>query len=233
MRAAFVAAFPGYLESVVAGSGIDPDRCRARIEAAVRELDARFEDFAVPFADQRASPMQVVRDVVERFAAWCVEDGVVSAEVFPVGEPASSAALGEEAWRAHLRWGMAKADAVTGAGETDPGPVRPSAVVIAERDVRDLLVAALEGCGYAPVAVRNPAGLADLDVRPRLGVVDRRHGAATDLVGRLAADGVFVVVFGANVTDVDQTALRAAGADRVVERDRFVADPCRYVATVV
>ncbi len=233
MRAAFVAALPGYLTSLVAAAGADPDRCGERLEAAVGDLEAAFEGFAVPFADQRIAPMEVVRDVVARFVARCVEDGVVAAGAVPAGEPASSAVLGEEAWQAHLRWGMAKADAVAPRAAPDPGPLRPVAVVVAEPDVRGVVVAALEGCGYAPRVVRNRAGLAGLDARPRLGVVDDRHTAVSDLVRGLVDAGAFVVVFGAGITDLRSAALRAAGAHRVVERDRFVADPCRHVAAVV
>ncbi len=103
---------------------------------------------------------------------------------------------------------------------TQPGSVRVVALVDDLMDRSRL--AALEPITWAS----GPAGAVDADTV----VVDLgRHAAAVGAVRRLAPDA-FIVAFGPHVDGPVLEAARSAGADRVLPRSRFFADPAAALA---
>jgi hypothetical protein len=101
-----------------------PGGLEPALEAGVAWVSAQLRDLLDrPFPSQPRGPLEVFQEAM-RFAT----DALTEAGVDPVGRdevtqralpgdryhlaPASSAALGEEVWRAHLEWGAVKAASV-------------------------------------------------------------------------------------------------------------------------
>jgi hypothetical protein len=96
--------------SIVAGAGW--------LDEALRELLSK------PFPEQKRGPLEVFQEAMRFPTAALVEAGVEKPSRDPVAEravpgdvydivPPSSRALGDEVWTAHMRWGAAKAAAMT------------------------------------------------------------------------------------------------------------------------
>ena len=137
LRRALVAAFPEYVHRIIAERGLSED---ASVEAAVQDgrdwlADALDDLLNRPAAQQDRSPLQVFRDALGFPTAALAASGAVpvdrdpvDADLFPTDlyglAPAGSQDLGEEPWRAHVEWGIAKAEAVAGMvpATTSPRP---------------------------------------------------------------------------------------------------------------
>ena len=223
LRAAFVAAFPGYLAALAADAGRSPSA--EDLEEAVRRLDAELAEFDDPAGAHRRSPMQVVREVTAAFAE--------AVGLGDVERPGSPAVLGDEALGALLAWGRAKAAAFGTEPPSSPPPRRPVAAVLARRDLRPLLTDAAAEVGFEVVAVGNPGAFEELEPRPRVVVVDLRHGGAAAVLAAARRRGIQVVAVGEEIDDLTETAARAAGARRVTTVERLVAEPARYLGLVV
>lgn len=191
----------------------------AWLEATLGELLERA------FAEQGRGPLEVFQEAM-RFPTAALE----AANVDPVARdpadrsalpgdrfhlaPASSSALGEEAWQAHLAWGMAKAAALA-----------PPLVGCLTRNLMDR-ARVEEAVKAAGLAMRPWGSLADLEEdvigrRPVLALVDLEHPQADQGLRRLTEAGVRTAAFGPHVDDLGMARARALGAAEVLPRSRF------------
>ncbi len=219
----FVAAYRPYLLARLEAAGLPP--VADAVTAGEAWLRSTLEDLlARPFADQERSPLEVFQEAT-RFASEALEAlGLPAPERDPVAAaalpgdrfdlaPASSQPLGEEAWRAHLAWGAAKA-----AAHAAPSALMVSRNLLDASRVREVA----ERRGYAfTVTGRAPrAGR-----RYTVAFVDLEHPDADDAVRVLAATCGSVVAFGPHVDDFAMTRARTLGAREAVARSRFFSDP--------
>ena len=127
LRDAFVAAYRPYLQARLDELGLKaPDSLPGAMAAGEvwlhRELVALLQ---APAERQARGPLEIFQEAV-RFPTRALESaGIPPAPRDPVAAnalpgdvydlaPASSSALGEEAWQAHVAWGAHKARALTG-----------------------------------------------------------------------------------------------------------------------
>ncbi len=122
--------------------------------------------------------------------------------------PASSQSLGEEAWRAHLAWGAAKAAAVTSTVE------RRVLVVSANLLDRSRIESAIRAAGVSVAASLDAAS-------PTRALVDLSSPGAIDRIEELADGGVDVIAFGPHVDTAALEAAAAAGATESLPRSIF------------
>jgi hypothetical protein len=243
LRNAFVAAYPLYVAGRLGVLGFEvPPEMAAAIEAGQEQLRADLgELLARPVADQDRSPLEVFQSALQAPTAALAAAGIDPVDRDPVAmnalpgdlydlAPASSQALGEAAFHAHLAWGVSKAAAVAGmvpatSGSVDGGTTTRPAVVLVGSDVTDraFFADAVSARGLGLVLWRNPGaierGLAS--VTPAVAFVDLAHGAADDAIRVLAAADVRTVGFGLGVNDFAMARYGLLGADEVVERSRL------------
>lgn len=237
LRRELVAAFRPYVIHRLAEQGIEASE---GLDDSLRDGEIWLQDelaavTEAPFAEQRRSPLEVFREAMrfptEALSASGIPEPVrdpVAAELLPGDRydlaPASSQALGESAWRAHLAWGVAKARVLTGPA---------AAVGWLGRDLMDRsrIAAALEGTGldlwpWASVEELKQA----LEERPPvLGLIDLTHADADDGVRALAEAGVRAIAYGPHVDDVAMVRARTLGAEDAVPRSRFFASIGSYL----
>jgi len=219
----FVDAYRPYVADRLASAGLPTvSEAIAAGEAWLRET---LEDLlARPFTDQTRSPLEVFQEAMrfptaalEREGAPVVDRDPAVAVAIP-GDlydlaPASSQSLGEDAWRAHLAWGAAKA-----AAHSAPSAILVGRNLIDASRVREVA----EARGYAfAVTGRVP-------VEPRrytVAFVDLEHPDADDAIRALSATCGSVVAFGPHVDDFAMTRALTLGAREAVPRSRFLRDP--------
>ena len=122
---AFVEAFGPYVRHRLGQLGIQaPDGFASVLDAASTRLQGSLEALlSQPYDTQTRGPLELFQEAMEgptsaleaSGAAPASRDEVARAalpgDIFDLA-PASSRALGEDAWRAHLLWGAAKANAM-------------------------------------------------------------------------------------------------------------------------
>ncbi len=157
------------------------------VERLDRDLAALL---ALPFRDQRETPGELFRQALD--AAGLAE-----------------APLSEEAHRAHLAWGVAKAQAYAA----------PSVLYLGNDLMdRSKIAAAVEAAGLA----LRVAASGEPDPGGALrAFVDLTHPGADDAIRTLAAAGVTTVAFGPHVDDVALVRARSLGADDALARSVF------------
>jgi hypothetical protein len=229
VHAALVAAYRPYVESVLAGRGLPA------VPEAVAEgsawLDTALSDLLdVAAADQRRSPLELFQEAM-RFPTEALKAaGVPHVSRDPVSEsalpgdlydlaPASSQALGEDVWLAHLEWGANKAT-----------EMRPLAVLVT-RNLMDgsKVEAAGSSRGYRVMTVRR------IDAIPERAVVvfvDLEHPDADEAVRSASGQTGRVVAYGPHVDDLAMVRARALGADEAMPRSRFFRDPSAHFPTI-
>lgn len=215
--AAFVAGYPEFLER------LDPSLGAGAIADAVARLGSQLSELlSLPAAEQRRSPLEVVRSV--------------TAASVGVSEPrpAGSDELGEEARAAHIAWGIAKAEAVAGVVPAAAVEDRRGRVVVVSGDLMDRtrIESVLGDADLAMTLARNPAAVADAlaaERAPLLAFVDLTHAAADTAIRELSAAGVRVIAYGPHVDDVAMVRARSLGASDAVPRSRFFRDPGAYL----
>lgn len=121
-----VAAYPPYVRDRIARQGLEvPPGLDDAIEEGRRWLETALPDLlGRPFASQDRGPLELFQEAL-RFPTAVLEQAghqpvtrdelvanALPGDLFDLA-PASSNDLGEEAWRAHLAWGAAKAAAIT------------------------------------------------------------------------------------------------------------------------
>jgi hypothetical protein len=252
LRAAFVAAFDPYVLARIAdrlGDVAAPGLGDAVAEGAAW-LDAHLgELLSLDPSRQRSSPLQLFQAALAYPTA-----ALAAAGVEPVGRdaaavaalpgdsydlaPTSSQALGEEAWHAHIAWGIAKAESVAG---VVPAP-RPrsrvdsvAALVSIDLMDRSKFEAAAAAAGYALVVWRNPGAIeAGLDTTaPAVVFVDLTHRFADGALRLASGRGAAVVAYGPHVDDLALARARTLGADIALPRSRLFAALARHFPPLV
>ena len=122
LRDSFVRAFRPYVEGRLGDRGIAaPAGWDETMRRSTGWLERALTDLLeLPPDEQRRGPLEVFQEAIAFPTAALDEAGYRRAERDPVAAaalpgdlfdlaPASSQDLGEEAWRAHLAWGAAKA----------------------------------------------------------------------------------------------------------------------------
>lgn len=249
LRRALIETFPGYVHRMIAERGLPED---PRVEAAIRAgrdwlAEALDDLLGRPATEQDRSPMQVFREALhgptaalEAMGAGPIHRGPGDAALLP-GDlyglaPAGSQELGEEPWRAHVEWGIAKAREVAGMVPAPPAkrPDRPiSALVGMDLMDRSKIEAAARLAGYDLTVLRNPAAVvAAIGERPpALAFVDLTHRSADEAIRRLGEAGVRTIAFGPHVDDIALMRARSLGATDAVSRSRFFRDLSRWFPT--
>ncbi len=240
----FVAAYRPHVEARLAE--LEVTAPPAVLEDGRRRLAAELRDLlSRPWAEQRRSPLEVFRGALRPVTEALAARGVPRPErdagrrallpEDPYGlSPGSSAELGEEAWRAHLAWGAAKAVRVT-SGAEQPAPSRPIvALVTVDLLDRSRIEPAVVAAGYALAVVRDrAAGEALLRAsRPVLAIVDLTHSGADEAIAGFAAAGIRVIAYGPHVDDVAMARARTLGAAATAARSRFLTDPGRWLPRI-
>ena len=242
LRRAFVAAYPAYVSGRLDELGIVPPAgTAAAIEAGGKRLRADLDElFAQRPFEQTRSPLEVFQSALQEPTAALAAAGVEPAQRDPVAvhalpgdlydlAPASSQALGDAAFRAHLAWGVAKAAVVAGmvpatTGSADRVSTRPAVVLVgSDPEDRAGIEAAAAARGLSLLLGRNPGAIVQgLSLMPPVvAFVDLAHGAADEAIRTLADEDVRTVGFGEGVDDFAMARYGALGADEVVERSRL------------
>lgn len=235
---AFTAAFAPYVETRLAALGLDAAPIGDAIEAGRDQAATALASWARRSPrDQRSSPLELVREALALPTAALAARGVEpvtrdtdQATALPGDHydlaPATSRDLGDEAWRAHVAWGISRAEEVAGlvprpAVEVDAAAF--AALVSTDLMDRTRIVEAGAAAGCEVVVWRNPAaidkGLAE--GAPVVAFVDLAHVAANDAIRLLVGAGVRTIAYGPHVDDLAMAAAGALGAAEVLSRSRF------------
>lgn len=234
---AFAAAFRPYVWERLAAFVADSSGLDAAVTTAEATLAEELGAWAETAArQQRASPLEIFREALALPTAAALEEGATPAvrttpehetlpgDLFGIA-PATSQDLGEVAWRAHVAWGLARAEVVAGmVPQPGPAPVGSSVALIGSDLMdRSKVEAAARAAGFELLVWRNPAAVAAGLERgaPDLAFVDLEHPAARDAIRRLAARGVRTIAFGPHVDEHALAAAGALGAHEVLPRSRF------------
>jgi hypothetical protein len=226
VRDAFVAAYPGYVRGRVgalhpeAVPGVDD-----AVASGARWLSDQLSVLlAAPFREQQRSPLEVFQEAM-RFPTEALERAGVPApdrdgtarRALPGDRydlaPASSQDLGEEAWRAHLAWGAAKARALA----------RPL-VGLLSGDIMDRtrVESAADAAGYTVVSWADGTAVGAAGGRmPPAAFVDLEHPDADEVIRFLAGRGARVTAFGPHVDDFAMLRAQMLGAADAMPRSRF------------
>jgi hypothetical protein len=228
---AFVAAYRPWVErrlrelGLVAPPGLGP----ALTEGAGWLTEQLPALLAMPAAEQRRGPLEVFQEAMRFPTAVLAEDGVPPVERDEAARralpgdaydlaPASSQSLGDDAWRAHVAWGAAKAAALA-------APAWAQVAYVGNNLMdRSTIDAAAERAGLATAAYPSAEAFADaLDTaRPPLVVlVDLTASDADDALRAAAAGSGRVIAFGPHVDDWALDRARSLGADQALPRSRF------------
>lgn len=234
---AFVAAFPGYLAERLSAAGIEADVSEAarQGEEWLRGELGQWQRSAP--GTERRGPLQIFQTAFAFPTAALEAEGVAPVRRDPGAEsalpgdtyalaPASSREIGEEAWRAHVAWGVAKAklvaDVVPAAA---PQSTISIAVVTMEQADRASVHLVAAGRGVAVHHWRNPGAIqAGLEAEiPRWSVVDAGHAASDEAVRALADAGSRVAVYLEEPDDIATARWMSLGAGTVLPRQKLVA----------
>ncbi|MGI9648967.1 MAG: hypothetical protein ACR2OI_10645, partial [Acidimicrobiia bacterium] len=204
LHSAFVGSFSPYLKEILEQRGL-PAISADIVRAAEQWLDAQLAALLeLPYARQRRSPLEVVQEAMtgptkalqEAGAKPVLRDPVSVAalpgDIFGIA-PASSSVLGEEAFQAHLAWGVEKARALA------PQVVGGLSVLVVSGDLMDRskFEDAVNGAGLEMVVW----GRGNAEVRPAIAFVDPTHSDADEAITTLSGQGVRVVAFGPHVDE--------------------------------
>jgi hypothetical protein len=250
LRQALVEVFPGYVHRMIEERALPEG---ASIDAAVDEGRRRLADeldelFGRSFSEQDRSPMQLFRDALaiptaalEAIGAEPVDRDPADTALLPEDRyglaPAGSQDLGEDVWRAHLAWGIAKAEGVAGMvpAAASQGPTRPVAALVGmDLMDRSKIEAAAHAAGYELTVLRNPAAItaAIADRPPAIVFVDLAHRSADEAIRQFGDSGVRAVAYGPHVDDIALMRARSLGAVDAVPRSRFFRDLSRWFPAI-
>ena len=225
LRDAFVEAYPVYIAKVLTLRGVEMSEVIAdAIVEGAPVLDGLLSTLeGVPFDEQRQSPLELFREALRPVGRALdtagaplpeMERGSVSITAWDTHRlsPASSAELGPAAHEAHLRWGVAKARAMSVSVVKEH---RPSVGVWCSSHDRQTIEDQAISAGYAPSDRPNHASYA---------IVDLDAGtSASDLDDALRAGGR-TIVYGYAIDDLQQAALRVRGVWKIIGRERALTD---------
>ena len=224
LHSAFVGAFVPYLKGILSDRGL-PALPEKVVTDAGQWLDANLAALLnAPYPQQHRSPLEIVQQAMagptEALSMMGVKTPLrdpVSVAALPGDTyalaPASSAALGEDAFEAHLAWGIEKA--------------RVLAPLVSGRGrLVALLSADLMDRSRFEEAV-NDAGLQlrswDLDAEqaPLVAFVDLTHPDADAAIESLSASGIKTIAFGPHVDEDAMARAALLGADAVLARSHL------------
>lgn len=234
MADAFVAAYRPYIHTTLGESADHVSDAVADGEAWLAAAMAEWA--ALPAREQRSSPLEMFREALAFPTAAAVEAGFqpvrrddVALAALPGDHldvaPMTSHDLGEAAWKAHVAWGVARAEAIAGMiPRPSPPPAGATAALVGtELMDRTRIQSAAADAGHVLHIWRNPgaveSGLAG--GAPAVVFLDLTHPSSAAILRTLAGAGVRVVAFGPHVDDHALAAARAAGAAEVLPRSKF------------
>lgn len=233
LRGAFVEAYPRYVAQLLTGRGVEMVEVVAdAIVEGTSVLDGLLMTLeATPFQMQRQSPLELFRAALRPVGRALDTVGVQAPEV-PTGSaftawdtyglsPSSSAELGPEAHEAHLRWGVSKARAM---GAPPSPPQRPSIAVWCSAQDRRTIEEQVVAAGYIVSDGHGQASLAIVDVDTD--VFEDDLAVAMQSAGR-------TIVYGSAIDDIRQTALRARGVWKIVDRQQILSDLSAVLPSLV
>ena len=235
LRAALVAAFAPYVARILTERGLEQFDVADAVAEGEAWLDTALgELLSRSFEAQQRGPLEVFQEAM-RFPTAELERAGVDAVRRDAGAtaalpgdrydlaPASSQALGEAVWQAHLVWGAAKARAF-----------RPAAGLLS-RDLMDRsrIEPVVEEAGLRLTVWPTGAALEDGYDRVAVAFVDLAHPDADDVIRRLAGDGVKAVAFGPHVDDLALVRARTLGAADALTRSAFFRNLARLLPTPV
>jgi hypothetical protein len=203
--------------------------------------DTLTELLEQPFSQQSRSPLEVFQDAA-RFptaalnatgAPPIIRDRVAVAalpgDIYGLA-PASSQELTSAAWRAHLAWGAAKAQAMA-------QQVRRPLAGVYTRNLMDRskIETAVHGAGFDMFLLRNVelVGKAMTGKKPPVAFVDLESPDVDEVVRILAGGGVRVIVYGPHVDDLGLQRAMSLGAADAVPRSRFFGRIADHLPRVV
>ncbi len=238
LRSSLVSAFSGYVIERARVLGVDPEVVSASIEEGTRWLDNELgRVLGQPFVSQRQSPLEIFRSALRHPTQALSRAGVETPHRDPAARdalpedvydlaPASSQSLGDAAWQAHIAWGIAKAEAVSGAvPAVPPAEPRGSSVALVGVDLMDRTTISnvVAAAGLEFLVWRNPAAIeTGLEGGlPLVALVDLAHPHSEDAITRLASEGVTTIAFGPHVDEAAMTRADELGATEVLPRSRF------------
>jgi hypothetical protein len=232
LRAAFCEAYPLYVAGVLVGRAVTVDDliADAIVEGAAILGNLLTDLEGTNPADQRSSPLELFREALRPVDAALATNGVPvppvdlgHVQVHPWDRyqlsPGSPQLLGERAYDAHVRWGVAKAMAFgalvspTATEHVEGGTrriERPRIRVIGSEADTAHFVGSLAELGYQLVDAGNDRSVVTL--------VDIDHGEAAKVISDTVATHGRVVVYGDAIDDLQAMAFSAAGVWKVVPR---------------
>lgn len=238
LHSAFVGGFRPYLNGVLAERDL-PVLPAESLGDAEAWLDETLHDLLErPFAEQRRSPLEIVQEAMTGITAALTSAGARKVLRDPVtvaalpGDlyglaPASSSALGEEAFQAHLAWGVAKAKAlaplVSGAGR---------GVAVVSGDLMDIsrFEDAVNGVG---MQLRVWGKTREREPEPVVAFVDLTHPAADEAIASFAAGQVRVIAYGPHVDEDAMARAAVLGAGAVLPRSRLFKSIAAHLPRIV
>jgi hypothetical protein len=237
LHSAFVGGFRPYLNAILAERHL-PDIPVETIDQAEAWLDETLHDLLeMPFAEQPHSPLEIVQRATTGITSALTSSGAGKVLRDPVtvaalpGDlygiaPSSSSALGEEAFQAHIAWGIEKAKAlaplVSGAGR---------GVGLVSGDLMDIsrFEDAVNGAGMRlQVWGKTGAG----ETRPVVAFVDLAHPAADEAIGVFIAERVRVIAYGPHVDEEAMARATFLGASEVLPRSRLFKSVAEYLPQI-
>ena len=227
-RQEFVAAYRPYVILRLAELGIEsPVSLDPALSEGERWLADELAAFTeTPFLEQRRSPLEIFQEAM-KFPTEALKRGDIEPPQRDAGAvaalpgdvydlaPASSQALGEAAWQAHLAWGAHKAKAFVtdvkvgwlGSNLMDRSQIEP----VVEGASLQLEAWATQEDVEGALEAKAPV----------MAIVDLDHPASDAAIAVLAAAKVKTVAYGPHVDDVAMMRARSLGADEVHARSRF------------
>lgn len=224
LHTAFVGAFPAYLKAILVERGL-PELDDDTVLPAQSWLETQLDALLIlPVLEQTRSPLELFQQALEgpnvRLAEMEVKPPLrdpVAVSALPGDTyglaPASSSVLGEEAFEAHLAWGVAKAAAVAPMVSGEEG-----LVVLVSRDLVDR--SRFEDAAHE-AGLRMEVWSSESDIRafrPTAAFVDLTHPVAGPAISALAKEGTRVVAFGPHVDDEAFARGIEAGATTTLSR---------------
>ena len=234
---AFVAAYPAYLERRMADLELAVDVAEAARQGQEWLHGELGQWQRAGVNEQRRGPLQIFQTAfafptaaLEAADAAAAPRDAGSASALPGDTyslaPASSREIGEEAWRAHVAWGVAKARLVAAVvPATAPSSTVSVAVVTMDQADRAAVHLVAQGRGVAVRHWRNPGAIAaglDSEI-PRWSAVDATHASAESAVRALDEAGSKVALYMEDPDDIAMARWMALGASTVLPRQKLVA----------
>jgi hypothetical protein len=230
IREAFVAAYPRYVAVTLTERGVEIEPVIADgIVIGAGVLDGLLASLEVttPGLATR-SPLELFREAlrpVDRALEVAgVEPPDIDAnqrQVLPWDRyalsPGSSVVLGAAAHEAHIRWGIAKAQAFS---------AKPTAGLRCFDVDAPLFLSQFDALGYRVLNLPSAEVVS-------VGLVDIDRGDVDSIISGLAASGTFVVAFGADLDDLEQIRYKALGATAVVPKQVLLDDLESHIPAIV